>query len=253
MQKTGMKIYFLTLIFFIGILSGCKSNKPTSEKEIYKSENLIIHKISDHAYQHISFLNTESWGKVPCNGLIITDRNEALVFDTPTDDASSLELIQWIHEELNCKIIAVIPTHYHNDNLGGLQAFHNQNIPSYSYTPTLDLSKEHGMISPQSSFDSIMELTVGNKKIYAEFIGGGHTQDNTIGYFPDENILFGGCLIKAMGSDKGNLAEAKVEQWAETVEKVKAKYPQAKIVIPGHGEIGGMELLDYTIELFEGE
>lgn len=246
-----MKINFLILILFIGILSGCNSKQTTSETEIYKSENLIIHKISEHAYQHISFLNTESWGKVLCNGLIVTDENEAVVFDTPTDDASSLELIQWIHEKLNCKIIAVIPTHYHDDNLGGLQAFHDQNIPSYSYKPTLDLAKEHGMISPQNAFDSIMELKVGNKKIYAKFLGGGHTQDNTIGYFPDENILFGGCLIKAMGSDKGNLAEANVEQWAETVEKVKVKYPQTKIVIPGHGEIGGMELLDYTIELFK--
>ena len=249
-MKTSKSIFLSFLL--IGILIGeCKAKQTTSNEEVYKSENLIIHKISEHAYLHISFLNTTDWGKVSCNGLIITDGNEAVVFDTPTDNESSLELIQWLNEELSCKIIAVIPTHYHNDNLGGLQAFHNQNITSYSYKPTINLAKKYGMVSPQNSFDSMMELKIGNKKIYVEFLGEGHTQDNTIGYFPDENILFGGCLVKAIGSGKGNLEEANVEQWTETVEKVKAKYPNTQIIIPGHGEIGGIELLDYTIELFK--
>jgi metallo-beta-lactamase class B len=242
------KIIFLSF-FLLGILNGeCQS---FISQEVYKSENLIIHKISKHAYLHISFLNTEDWGKVSCNGLIVKNGNEAVVFDTPTDNESSLELIQWINEELHCNIIAVIPTHYHKDNLGGLQVFHNQNIPSYSYKPTIDLAKKYEMVSPQNGFDSIMKLKIGNKKIYAEFLGEGHTKDNTIGYFPDENILFGGCLVKAIGSSKGNLEEANEKQWAETVEKVKAKYPNAQIVIPGHGEIGGIELLDYTIDLFK--
>lgn len=242
------KIIFLSF-FLLEMLNGeCQS---FISQEIYISENLTIHKISEHAYLHISFLDTEDWGKISCNGLIVTDGNEAVVFDTPTDDESSLELIQWINETLSCKITTVIPTHYHKDNLGGLQAFHNQNIPSYSYKPTIDLAKKFGMVFPQNEFDRIMELKTGNKIIYAEFLGEGHTQDNVIGYFPDENILFGGCLVKAIGSSKGNTEEANVEQWAETVKKVKAKYPNTQIVIPGHGQIGGMELLDYTIGLFK--
>jgi metallo-beta-lactamase class B len=35
------------------------------------------------------------------------------------------------------------------------------------------------------------------------------------------------------------------------VEKVKLKYPNAKIIIPGHGEWGDKELFEYTIKLFE--
>jgi len=32
---------------------------------------------------------------------------------------------------------------------------------------------------------------------------------------------------------------------------VKEKYPKVKTVIPGHGQTGGIELLDYTINLFK--
>lgn len=36
-----------------------------------------------------------------------------------------------------------------------------------------------------------------------------------------------------------------------TVELVKHKYGKANIIIPGHGKPGGIELLDYTIDLFK--
>jgi len=82
-------------------------------------------------------------------------------------------------------------------------------------------------------------------------LGEGHTIDNTIGYFSLENIMFGGCLIKALGDGKGNITEANVEAWATTVMNIKLKYPDVEKIIVGHGEMGGSELLDYTINLFE--
>jgi metallo-beta-lactamase class B len=33
--------------------------------------------------------------------------------------------------------------------------------------------------------------------------------------------------------------------------RFKFGYPNVKKVIPGHGKLGGIELLDYTIHLFE--
>ena len=74
---------------------------------------------------------------------------------------------------------------------------------------------------------------------------------NVVSYFPKENILFGGCLIKELQATKGYLGDANVGEWSSTVEKVKQQYPNVKIVIPGHGKIGGKDLLDFTIKLFE--
>ena len=227
------------------------SNESKIEKEVYKSETLLINRISKYVYQHISFLNTKNFGKVPCNGMVVAYKNEAIIFDTPTDNETSCELINWVTKSLKCKITAVIPTHYHVDNLGGLDEFHKQGIPSYAYYKTAQIAKENGLSEPQYGFDKFLELKVSNEKVYIEFFGEGHTVDNTVGYFPLEDIMFGGCLIKEAGAGKGNLEEANAREWSETVRKVRRKYPNVKKVIPGHGKLGGIELLDYTIHLFE--
>ena len=243
-----MKVFLYSLIFSTTLL-GCAETK--TDNEVYKSETLLIIRISEHTYQHISFLDTENWGKVSCNGMIVVNKNEAIVFDTPPDNETSSELIEWITKSLNSKIMAVISTHYHIDNLGGLDEFHRQGIASHAFYKTVQLAKENSYPVPQNSFDEYLELKVGNEKVHINFFGEGHTCDNIIGYFPLENVMFGGCLIKASGDGKGNLAEANVEKWPETVRNIKIKYPNANTVIPGHGKTGSAELLDYTINLFE--
>ena len=220
---------------------------------VYESENLIVRKISTHVYEHTSFLNTESFGKVPCNGMIVVNDNEAIVFDTPAENVPSQELINYFTKKMTCSIIAVIATHFHADCVGGLNKFHEYHIPSFAYNRTIELLKNKNDKSalPQNSFDDRLELNVGDKKVYAEFFGEGHTTDNIIGYFPEDKVMFGGCLIKEKGAGKGNLEDANVNVWSETVRNIKQKYPQTKIVIPGHGKLGGTELFDYTMHLFE--
>jgi len=242
------------LIGIAAIITGImffKRKSAISDNEVYQSEILTIRKISEHIFQHISYLNTEDYGKVSCNGVVITNTNEAVVFDTPVDDAASSKLIDWVTQTLKSKIIAVIPTHYHVDNLGGLNEFHKQGIPSYAYAKTLQIAKEKDYPVPQHSFDKFMELEIGGEKVNIEFFGEGHTCDNIVVYFPLEDFMFGGCLIKELGAGKGNLEEANVAEWSETVKKVKKKYPNVKTIIPGHGRSGGIELLDYTTQLFE--
>jgi metallo-beta-lactamase class B len=147
----------------------------------------------------------------------------------------------------------VIPTHFHDDCLGGLKAFHDQEIPSYANTKTLELATQEKSAIPQQGFYESMTLHVGDKTVEVKFFGEGHTRDNVVGYFPSERVLFGGCLIKEVDASKGYLADANIKAWPTTVEKVKRAYPNVQLVIPGHGAYGGPELLDYTVGLFRGE
>lgn len=219
---------------------------------IYQTANLKIKKLSNHIYQHISFLKTDDFGKVECNGMLVVNENEGIVFDTPTDNKSSLELINFITNELKTTITAIIPTHFHEDCVGGIQEFKKQNIPIYAANLTVELLKENGQdfSNPTTTFYNSLTLNIGNKKVYAEYFGEGHTKDNVIGYFPESNAIFGGCLIKTFGASKGYLGDANTDKWSETVQQIKLKYPNTEIVIPGHGKSGGTELLDYTIKLF---
>ena len=229
---------------------GCK--KPRAIPP-YKSETLKIEQLTANTFLHVSYISTEKWGDVPCNGLIVIDNGEALVFDTPVHNSDSKELLNWIEETLKCQTIGIIATHFHRDCLGGLKEFHSQKIPSYAITQTIELAKRDSVILPQTSFDVSVELSVGNQKVVNEFLGEGHTRDNIVCYFPSEKVLFGGCLVKEIGAGKGNLADANIQDWSKTVTNVKSKYNAAKIIVPGHGKPGGLDLLDYTIKLFNRE
>ena len=237
-----MKLIINTLLIIaiqITILN-CSSQKRDAfkPKEVYKSNDLIITQIAENSFQHISFKQTNDFGNVPCNGLIVKNWNEAIVFDTPTNDKSSEKLIKWIRETLNCKVNAIIPTHFHDDCLGGLKAFHENDIPSYAYFKTIELAKENNYVVPKNSFKDSLILKVGDENIIAKFFGEGHTKDNIVGYFPSENIMFGGCLIKELDASKGYLGDANLKDWSNTVENVKKSYPNVKIIVPGHGEYG---------------
>lgn len=148
---------------------------------------------------------------------------------------------------------AVVVNHFHADCLGGLGEFHRRGITPYASKRTLELAGLDGMEVPKKSFNQRIELMVGDRKVYNEYFGEGHTTDNIVSYLPDEKVLFGGCLIKSVGAGKGYLGDANVSAWSETVQKVKAKYPLAEVIIPGHGKRGGQELFDFTIQLFQGE
>lgn len=249
-----MKILTKTLLIILISLTilNCSTQKPEAfkPKEIYKSNDLTVTQITENCFVHISFLQTNDFGNVPCNGLIVTNNKEAIIFDTPTNEKNSEELIRWVNENLDCKINAIIPTHFHDDCLGGLKAFDKKDIPSYAYYKTIEFAKENNYNVPKNSFKDSLILKAGDEIITVKFFGEGHTRDNVVGYFPSEHVMFGGCLIKEIGAGKGYLGDANVNNWAGTVENVKKANPDVRIVIPGHGEFGDSRLLDYTINLF---
>ena len=236
-------------IFLLLLLVACKSKNNSDP--VYESENLKIERLTKNIYVHISYLQTETYGKVPCNGMLVVEDDEAIVIDTPTNESASSELLIWMEDKLNYKVKAIVATHFHVDCLGGLDAFHQRSIPSYALNKTLTLAKAEGTAIPQIGFDNYLELQLGDEIVINEFMGEGHTKDNIICYFPSGKVLFGGCLVKGNGAGKGNLNDANTMEWSNTVRRVKSKYSDVEIVIPGHGKFGSSNLLDYTIELFK--
>mgnify|MGYP000660386789 CR=1 FL=1 len=252
-----MKLPFLIGLLMLTVLtltaSYAQKAPATFTNPLHQSDKMQINRLSERVYQHISYLSTNDYGKVACNGMVVVDDGEAIVLNAPTDDAGSAELIEWIRQDLKCTIMAVLPGHFHADGLGGLAEFHRQNIPSYANQRTIELANAQNLPLPQNGFTESLRLKVGRKTIQAAFVGEGHTRDNIVVYFPAEKAMFGGCMIKEVNATKGFLGDANLQEWSATVAKVKAKYPRVQIVVPGHGKVGGQELLDYTIGLFKPE
>lgn len=252
-----MKVFsslFLLLLFLMNDrVSNAQPKGSFKPKVLWQTASMVITQIAPHSFVHTSYLQTNDFGKVPCNGLVICAKGEAIVFDTPTNDSVSNELIEWIRNFLKASIVAVVPTHFHNDCLGGLNAFHQQQIPSFANNETIQLAGENNYTLPQKGFSDSIQLRVGNNPVVARYFGAGHTRDNIVGYFAPDRILFGGCLLKEMNATKGYLGDAVVPEWSATVARIRQTYPDLKIVVPGHGAIGGKNLLDYTIGLFKNQ
>jgi metallo-beta-lactamase class B len=238
-----VNILFWTIIIF----SGCQMEQVSPG---YESKTLKVKPVSENVYQHISYLETEDFGNVACNGAFYKVVNKVVIMDTPTDDEVSKELIGYIQNDLHAEIVGVVINHFHIDCLGGLKAFHDLGIPSYANQNTIDLAKEQGRVLPQYGFHEVDTLHIGSEILVNRYFGPGHTMDNIVSYIPEDNVLFGGCMIKSMGAGKGNLEDADVKEWSRSVNRIKTEYPNLKWVIPGHGNSGDLQLLDYTIEKF---
>ncbi|OON69769.1 subclass B1 metallo-beta-lactamase [Hymenobacter sp. CRA2] len=247
-----MKLLLALALLLTLVTPPCVSQTaPAASKTVYQSSALTVTQVAPNVFVHTSFLATDTYGKVPCNGMIVRSGQQTVIFDTPANNPESEELINWISNELHCQIKAVVPTHFHDDCVGGLPAFARHRIPSYANAQTIAYARQRQANVPQHGFRNRRTLKVGRAKVYATFFGEGHTRDNIVGYFPDEQVLFGGCLVKELNATKGNLADANVQAWPATVQQVKQAYPQVQVVIPGHGQVGDQSLLDYTIRLFQ--
>ena len=245
----NLLLLFFTIIAFLGGLTS-EIYGQTTNQPITIHQDLKILPLSDNVFIHQSWATYPSFGRVLCNGLLYINEQEAILMDTPVSDSLSQLLLAWIAKELNCQLKAVIINHRHNDCLGGLQAFHDQGIPSYATKRCLRLAKKEKMIVPQNGFKKKLDLKIGGQTVQCRYFGKAHTADNLVVFVPSEQTLFGGCMVKSLKSGKGNLADASVNKWSKTILKVKKAYPTVKYVIPGHGKHGGVELLDYTINMF---
>lgn len=240
-------------LLIVGLIAFLGCNSTAELPSSYISDSLKIEQLTEHTYRHISYLDIPNYGPFPCNGMIVVNGGEAMIFDTPTTDSVAVELINWVENKLNATVTGVVVNHFHVDCLGGLAAFHDKGIPSYASNRTIELATKDSVTIPTVGFETEKELTIGNINVLNKFYGEAHTSDNIVSYVPQDNVLFGGCMVKSDGAGKGNLADATEEEWSNTVERIKLANPEVEVVIPGHGEVGGIGLLDYTISKFQSQ
>ncbi|MFO7447733.1 MAG: subclass B1 metallo-beta-lactamase [Ignavibacteriaceae bacterium] len=238
----------LMLVILVIIISSISVSRNDYSK-ITVSEDIQLIKISDNAYVHIAYIGNPP-ERFPCDGLIFIEQGEAFLFDTPMSEEQTKTLVSFIQDSLNVKVVGFVPNHWHDDCTAGMAYLHTLGVESYANEMTIDIMKEKNLPPPKHGFRDSLVLDLNGKEILLNYFGAGHASDNITAYIPSENILFGGCMVKeTRGNSLGNLSDANLEEWPKTIQKVLDRYPDAKIVIPGHGNFGGVELLEHTITL----
>ena len=211
---------------------------------------VTVERIADGVFLHVSVHDVGEWKNVAANGLVVVGGREAALVNTAWTDEQTTRLVEWLGEEGGLHVTAVVPTHFHEDTIGGLAAAHRAGVCSYGLERTAELAPRDGFPAPQVTFTEKLTLSVGGRALELSYPGPGHTEDNIVAYVPDVRVLFGGCLVKgAEATSLGNVADADVAGWPQSVEKLQRAYPEAVVVVPGHGRPGGLELLAHTLEL----
>ena len=225
----------------------------TAQVTIKISNDLQLQKISDHCFVHISYTDLENAPHYPANGLVYITHGKAFIADTPWTNELTELLIKYLQDSMHVSIEGVIATHWHVDCVGGLETVHKLGIKSYAYQLTAEICKEKNLPVPQNTFQDSLVLGSDNNLIL-KYLGPGHTEDNMVVYLPSEKILFAGCMAKALiWNSLGFTGDADIPHWPETLRKVIKTFPESRIVIPGHGKTGGLNILEHTLSLFKND
>jgi glyoxylase-like metal-dependent hydrolase (beta-lactamase superfamily II) len=217
----------------------------------------------------------------PCNSLLVQCPNNTFVWvDTPLTDQATQKVHEWLLQTYTDPNIIQINTGFHNDNLAGNGYLINQGIPCYGSDLTPTLIKEcwdqtvqkvlpyyeragqryrnvlinHKLVSPNKLYplSKGLVLEIGTESMEVYFPGPSHTRDNVVVYFKQRRLLFGGCMIKALNArTPGFTGDADMKAWPTSAKKVLERYPEARIVIPGHGHWGDLDLVRHTIKVCE--
>ena len=123
----------------------------------------------------------------------------------------------------------------------------DKGIKVVSRIETVEEARKNGFSLPEAELEDQSTIKIGDTEIETFYPGEGHTSDNIVVWLPQSKVLFGGCLVKPMNAkDLGNIKEANVDEWPNSIDRVIKQYPKIEVVIPGHGAYGAVELLEYT-------
>jgi metallo-beta-lactamase class B len=245
-MKSKIKIVLILVITGFSQLLGFSQEYKT----IWISKDIELIEISENAFIHVSYSELPNLGRFPSNGLIYMDNGKAYLFDTPMTDTLTKELVKWIKDSLKLEIVGFIPNHWHDDCMGGLSYLKSVGVNSYANQMTINIARLKGLPVPAHGFNDSLILKLNDKWIKCFYLGKAHSLDNIVVWIPSERILFAGCMCKEFNAkDLGNTIDGDLTEWPKTIDRVIAKFPTSKFVIPGHGQFGGLELLRHTKNL----
>ncbi|PKF75787.1 IND family subclass B1 metallo-beta-lactamase [Chryseobacterium sp. PMSZPI] len=184
------------------------------------------------------------------NAVYLITKKGVVLFDVPWQKTEYQSLMDTIQKRHHLPVIAVFATHSHDDRAGDLSFYNNKGIKTYATAKTNEILKKEGKATSSEIIQTGKPYKIGGEEFIVDFLGEGHTVDNVVVWFPKYKVLDGGCLVKSRtATDLGFIGEANVKQWPQTMEKLKSKYSQATLVIPGHDEWQGGGHVAHTLEL----
>lgn len=164
----------------------------------------------------------------------------------------------------------VIDTHHHGDHAYGNQFWASEGATLVAHKAAVEILRQSGLADyaasasrrpdvrasklniPSLQYPDTLVFDDGQRRLELHWLGVAHTKGDTFLWLPKEKILFTGdaCVNGAFNM----IRDGDTAEWIKTLER--AKQFGAEKVVPGHGPVGGPEILadqqSYVIELRRG-
>ena len=231
-----------------------QSAVPTSKHDRVQqlSPELQVEQLAPGLWLHRSEKKLNNGQVFTSNGLILQTGEGIWLLDTAWGYYPTVDLLHWIATVLQQPVVKAIATHGHDDRLGGAAALQQQGIPLYVTEQTARAAPAEfaPLLQVMTKLQPGEKFSDGPLEWF--YPGPGHTQDNIVLYLPHYQLLLGGCVLKAPRyPGLGYTGDANLVQWPQSLQRIRQAYPQAKLLVPGHGDVGGPSLLDYSLQLFQ--
>lgn len=215
------------------------------------SDNLNIVHLTDNFYVYTTYKDVNGF-LFPSNSMYLVTSQGVVLFDTAWDTTQLQPLLDSILIKHGSEVIMAISTHYHDDRTAGLDILKAKKVKTFSSKLTYELCNEYNEKQAEFYFENDTLFDIGGYKFETYFAGEGHTKDNIVIWFDKFKILYGGCLVKSIeNSSLGNIADANLKSWPNTIKKIIKKYRKPKYVIPGHFGWSSNRGLKHTLKLLK--
>ncbi len=217
---------------------------------------VTLSKIADNVWVHTTNYTLPGQSPIPSNGLVVVDGEDVILVDGAWGELATLSLLEKVKAETGKPVTKMVVTHHHMDRTAGVDVAEWQGIQIFTHPDTPALAAKSGFPVPNTSVTELKEpksrTSVGSVEV--AFPGHGHAQENLVVYIPSTGILYAGCAVRGAGvKTLGNTSDADLAKWSESLQWIKATYPNTKTVVPGHGKGANLSLVDATLALINAE
>lgn len=255
-----LKRSLLCAAFLLSACGGTEVPAPKGEDsfltKLQADYPVTLSKIADNVWVHTTNYTLPGQNPIPSNGLVVVDGEDVILIDGAWGELATLSLLEKVKAETGIAVTKMVVTHHHMDRTAGVDAAEWQGIQVFTHPDTPVLAAKSGFPVPNTSVAGLKAPKSRTKvgSVEVAYPGHGHSQENLVVYIPEAGVLYAGCTVRGAGvKSLGNISDADLTKWTESLQWVKATYPEAKIVVPGHGKGANLSLVDATLALINAE
>jgi glyoxylase-like metal-dependent hydrolase (beta-lactamase superfamily II) len=211
---------------------------------------------------------------VPNVGIVLGDRS-ALVVDTGMGPRNGETVRAHAERLASGRRLFLTLTHFHPEHGWGAQAFADRAVTIYNRAQHEDLKRKGAgylelfktfgdtvaaelegveLIDPDVVFDGAAELDLGGRHARLEEWGRAHTLGDETVFLPEQRVLFTGDLVEERCFAifpwfPPDDVDVDGHRWIEVLHELERLDPA--VVVPGHGDVGGVEVISTAREYLE--